>query len=201
VRSSRADRHRRRSWTRPFRRTWRAIEASLRLTQTSRRVIEASERVAAERPLHAAGQLALVSTLVGRAMAQLECAAAGLRKTSDRVAESPELALDAPAKLMAAAVLWARAAVELDLYSAQFVETSARMLERTKELAASGQLVPATIELNAPPRLPRDWFPFEDDDTPCIPTRRQRSVPLTLAEAVRRISRGRAPPFVSTCSL
>ena len=34
-----------------------------------------------------------------RAMAQLSCAAAGLRKTRDRAAQSPELALDAPAKL------------------------------------------------------------------------------------------------------
>jgi hypothetical protein len=134
-------------------------------------------------------------------MAQLECAAAGLRKTSDRVAEAPELALDAPEKLFAVAALWVRAAVELDVYSGQFVETSARMLDRTKKLAATGPAVPATIALNAPPRLPRDWFPSEDDDAPCIPTRRQRSVRLTLAEAARRISRGRAPPFGSTCSL
>jgi hypothetical protein len=195
------DRERRRAWTRPFRRTRRAIESTLNLTRTSRRVIEAAERFAAERPLHAASQLALATSLMIRAMAQLECAGASLGKTSDRVAELPELPLDAPEKLFAVTGQWIEAAVELQAFSAQFAETTARMLERAKQLAATGQVVITTIPLNAPPRLPRDWFLYEENDAPCIPVRRQRPVRLAIAEAVRRISRGRAPPFVSTCSL
>jgi hypothetical protein len=35
----------------------------------------------------------------------------------------------------------------------------------------------------------------------CIHVRRQRSARVTVAEAPRRIVRGRAPPIVSTCSL
>jgi hypothetical protein len=35
----------------------------------------------------------------------------------------------------------------------------------------------------------------------CIHVRRQRFARLTVAEAPRRIFRGRAPPSVSTCSL
>ncbi|HEX7679463.1 MAG TPA: hypothetical protein VF713_15130, partial [Thermoanaerobaculia bacterium] len=49
------------------------------------------------------------------------------------------------------------------------------------------------------PRVPPDLLSLRNR-IPCIPDR-QRSVRATVVEAARRIFRGRAPPFASTCSL
>ena len=210
LRSCGSDRDRRRSWTRPFRRTRRAIESSLHLINACRRVIEATESLAAERPIRAARRIALASGWLDRAMKQLDCAAAALRKTRDRAAQSPELALDAPAKLAGAAAQWMKAARELDVFSARLEHTSTWLLDGVKsgsipipieEQGADAGKSVTTFRLIAPPILPPDWFPYESNDVPCIPNRRQRSVCLTVAEAARRIFRGRAPPLVSTCSL
>ena len=209
LRSSGSDRDRRRSWTRPYRRTRRAIESSLHLINACRRVIEATESLAAERPIRAARRIQVASGWLDRAMAQLSCAAAGLRKTRDRAAQSPELALDAPAKLAEVTVQWAKAAMELDTFSARLEHASAWLLDGVKsgsiaipieEQGADARKADTTFRLIAPPILPPDWFPYESNNAPCIPAR-QRSICLTVAEAARRIFRGRAPPLVSTCSL
>ena len=209
LRSCGSDRDRRRSWTRPFRRTRRAIESSLHLISACRRVIEATESLAAERPIRAARRIALASGWLDRAMKQLDCAAAALRKTRDRAAQSPELALDAPAKLAAASVQWFKAARELDVFSARLERTSTWLFDSVmdgnieipveEQGADAGKRV-TTFRLIAPPILPPDWFPYESNDVPCIPAR-QRAACLTVVEAERRIFRGRAPPLVSTCSL
>jgi hypothetical protein len=209
VRSFAADRDRRRSWTRPYRRTRRAIESSLHLISACRRVIEATESLAAERPIRAARRIQVASGWLDRAMKQLHCAAAGLRKTRDRAAQSPELALDAPAKLAEASVLWFKAARELDASSERLEHASTWLFDGVtggsipipieEQGANAGKRVP--IRLIPPPLRPPDWFPYESNDVPCVPARRQRSVCLTVVEAARRIFRGRAPPLVSTCSL
>ena len=209
VRSCGSDRDRRRSWTRPFRRTRRAIESSLYLINACRRVIEATESLAAERPIRAARRIGLASGWLDRAMKQLDCAAAALRKTRDRAAQSPELALDAPAKLAEATVQWAKAAMELDAFSERLERASAWLLDGVKsgsiaipieEQGADAGKSVTTFRVIAPPILPPDWFPYESNDVPCIPAR-QRFACLTVVEAERRIFRGRAPPLVSTCSL
>jgi len=210
VRSFAADRDRRRSWTRPFRRTRRAIESSLHLISACRRVIEATEGLAAEHPIRAARRIGLASGWLDRAMKQLDCAAAALRKTRDRAAESPELALDAPAKLAEASVLWFKAARELDASSEKLEHASTWLFDGVtggsipipvEEQGANAGKTVTTFRLIAPPILPPDWFPYESNDVPCVPARRQRSACLTVDEAARRIFRGRAPPLVSTCSL
>ncbi len=209
LRSRGSDRDRRRSWTRPFRRTRRAIESSLHLINACRRVIEATESLAAERPIRAARRIAVASGWLDRAMAQLDCAAAGLRKTRDRAAQSPDLALDAPAKLAEASVQWFKAARELDVFSARLERTSTWLFDSVmdgsiaipvEEQGADAGKSVTTFRLIAPPILPPDWFPYESNDAPCIPPR-QRFACLTVVEAERRIFRGRAPPLVSTCSL
>ena len=209
LRSCGSDRDRRRSWTRPYRRTRRAIESSLALINACRRVIEATESLAAERPIRAARRIQVASGWLDRAMAQLHCATAALRKTRDRAAQSPELALDAPAKLAEVAVQWMKAAIELDTFSARLEHASAWLLDGVKsgsiaipieEQGVDPSKADTTIRLIPPPLLPPDWFPYENNDAPCIPAR-QRPVCLTVAEAARRICRGRAPPLVSTCSL
>ena len=205
-----SDRGQRRSWKRPFRRTRRAIECSLRLIESSRRVTEASEKFASERPIRATRHLKLVSGWLADAASQLDCAAAGLRKTAERVAESPELALQGPGKLIAATRQWIEAAGQLAAFSEQFSDTSAWLCDSVKdgtipiplvEQTAHPEKSVVTFRLVAPPLLPPDWFPRESNDVPCIPVRRQRSVCSTVAEAARRVFRGRAPPLVSTCSL
>jgi hypothetical protein len=210
LRSCGSHRDPRRSWIRPFRRTRRAIERSRRLIDSSRRVTEASESFAAERPIRATRHLQLVSGWLAEAAAQLDSAAAGLRKTADRVAQSPELALDAPGKLIDSTGQWIEAAGQLAAFSERFFDTFAWLRDSVKDgfipiplveqTADPGQAV-TTFRLSAPPRLPPDWFLYESNDAPCIHVRRQRSVRLTVAEAARRIFRGRAPPLVSTCSL
>jgi len=210
LRSCGSDRERRRSWIRPFRRTRRAIERSLRLIDSSRRVTEASERFASERPIQATRHLVLVLGWLDEAASQLDCAAAGLRKTADRAAQSPELALDAPEKLIVATGEWIEAAGQLAAFSERFSDTFARLCDSVKdgtipiplvEQTAHPEKSAVTFRLNAPPRLPSDWFPDESNDAPCIPVRRQRPDCSTVAEAARRVFRGRAPPLVSTCSL
>jgi hypothetical protein len=208
VRSCGSDRDSRRSWTRPFRRTRRAIESSLHLINACRSVIEATESLAAVRPIRAARRIELASGCLDRAMKQLDCAAAALRKTRDCAAQSPELALDAPAKLAEVAAQWMKAAGQLAAFSQRLEDTSTWLFEGVtggsiaipveEQTGNAGKTI---FRLIAPPFLPPDWFPYESNDVPCIPLRRQRSLCPTVAEAARRIFRGRAPPLVSTCSL
>jgi hypothetical protein len=165
---------------------------------------------ASERPIRATRHLKLVSGWLAEAASQLDCAAAGLRKTADRAAESPELALHAPEKLIAATRQWIDAAGQLTAFSEQFNDTFAWLRDSVKdgtlpiplvEQTAYPEKSVVTFRLVAPPLLPPDRFPEESSNVPCIPVRRQRSVCSTVAEAARRVFRGRAPPLVSTCSL
>lgn len=159
--------------------------------------------------MRAARRIEVASRWLDRAMAQLHCASAGMRKTRDRAAQSPELASDAPAKLVLVAVQWMNAARELDTFSHRLQRASAWLLDGVKsgsiaipieEQGADPRKSATTFRLIAPPIIPPDWFPYESNDAPCIPER-QRSACLTVAEAERRIFRGRAPPLVSPCSL
>ena len=201
--------HRRRSWTRPFRRTRRAIESTLHLIDSSCRVIEAAQRFAAGRPVRATRQLQIVSGWMCKATAQLDCAARGLQKTLECVAQSPDVALDAPGKLVVATAQWIQAAGQLAAISERLDGTSAWLLDSVKsgaipipaeERTADAGRPVTTFKLVPPPFRPPNLFPYETSDAPCIPPRHLRFVRRTVAEAVRRTFRGRAPPLVS-CSL
>jgi hypothetical protein len=208
LRSCGSDRDRRRSWKRPFRRTVRAIKSTFRLIDSSLRVIEASERLATGRPVQATRQLQLVVGWLAEAASELECATRGLRSTLDHAALSPELALDAPRMLVDAAKDWMDAALQLAALSDRFDDTFGWLVDSVKsgaipippeeQMSDDGKPV-TTLRLTPARRLP-DWFGYQRYVTPCIPDR-QRSARVTVVEAVRRISRGRAPPSVSTCSL
>jgi hypothetical protein len=210
LRSRASDRHCRHSWTRPFRRTRRAIACSLRLIDSSCRVIEAAERFAQGRPIRAVRQLEVLSDWVIEAAEELDRAARGLRETTDRAAESPEMSLEAPQKLVETTAQWIAAAGQLAAFSARLDDTSAWLFDSIKsgaipiplqEQTADAGKTPATIPLIARPVVAPRWLSDESDDVPCIPVRRRRSTRPTVAEAARRIFRGRAPPRVSTCSL
>ena len=203
--SRRENAHRRRAWTRPFRRTRRAIERSLQLIDSCGRVIEAAEQFAAVRPARIVREIERASGWMGEAMAQLDVAARALRKTTDRAAQSPDVALDAPAKLVVVTAQWVKAAERLAVSSERLGDTSAWLRDSVTSgaipMIADPEKSVATIKLTRAPLRPPDWFSYERYVAPCIPSRRRRPVRLALAEAARRVFRGRAPPSVPTCSL
>jgi hypothetical protein len=152
----------------------------------------------------------LVSDWLAEAASQLDCAAAGLRMTADRMAESPELAPQAPGQLIAATRQWIEAAGQLAAVSDRSGDTFAWLRDSVLdgtipiplvEQTAHPEKSVVTFRLVAPPLLPPDWFPEESSDVSRIPVRRPRFVCFTVAESARRVFRGRAPPLVSTCPL
>jgi hypothetical protein len=199
-------RERRESWIRPYRRTRRAIVASLRLIDSSRRIIDTCERSAAEHPLRASRQLEGVWGRLGRALERLERGAEGLRETNDRIALSPEYAGDAPGLMIDAMTRWAGAATTIAALFNQLDDDRAALLDYVKgagacldldELFKNGGPAPRLITSR---NLSATLF-SERTRIFCIHVRRQRSARLTVVEAPKRIFRGRAPPLVSTCSL
>lgn len=173
------------------------------------RAIEVVEKLAVERPIRAARHLGIASDLMAEADEQLDSAARGMRKMLDRAAESPDVALDAPGKLVDATVQWIRATAELTAFSERLDKISDWLLDSVLSGAIAIPVEEQTpdagkpaipFRLIPPPLLPPDWFSYERNHPPCIPVRR-RGIRLTIVEAARRITRGRAPPFVSTCSL
>src|SRR5438128_2445169 len=91
-----ARRERRETWLRPFRRTRRAIGASLRLIDSTRRLIDDCQRSAPDHPLRVTRRLECVSSRIGKAIDRLGRGLGGLNKTNDSMALSPEYAGDAP---------------------------------------------------------------------------------------------------------
>src|SRR5258708_37352693 len=91
-----ARRERRETWLRPFRRTRRAIGASLRLIDSTRRLIDDCQRSAPDHPLRVTRRLECVSSRIGKAIDRLRRGPGGLNQTNDRIALSPEHAGDAP---------------------------------------------------------------------------------------------------------
>jgi len=103
---------------------------------------------------------------------------------------------------------WIDAATQLAMLSNRLEDTSARLLayikvdtgpldlEKLLKKTEGPVLKPIVFRLPSPRILS-----IENNRVFCIHVRRQRSARLTVAEAPRRIFRGRAPPLVSTCSL
>jgi len=180
LRSRGSDQDRRRAWTRPFRRARRAIKFSFALMTCACRAIQAVEKFAMECPGRAARHLGIASDLMTEADEQLDCAARG------RVGPTAELT--AFSERLEKMSDWL-----IDSVQSGAIEFPVREhMADASEPASPFRLIP-------PPLLPPEWFSYERNDAPCIPVRR-RSVRLTVVEAARRITRGRAPPIVSTCS-
>jgi hypothetical protein len=202
-RSCGSDRDRRRSWMRPFRRSRRAIDRTFQLINSSRRVIEASERFAAERPVRASRELQRVVGWLADAAEKLDRARNGLRHTLDRAWQSPEVARDAPEKVIEASVCWVVAYEQLSALSSRFEDTltwladsvkSGAILIPLEEQTADARKAVIVLRRTGTPCIPPDLLARESSRIPCIPVRRKRPVCLTVAEAVRSIVRGRAPP-------
>ncbi|HEV7487955.1 MAG TPA: hypothetical protein VGQ65_19970, partial [Thermoanaerobaculia bacterium] len=95
---------------RRFRRTRQTIHRSLRLIETSGRVIDAAERFAARRPTRAARKYERVSGCLDEASMQLSSAIRALTVTALKIARSPAEAADARPLLLEATARWAGAA-------------------------------------------------------------------------------------------
>jgi hypothetical protein len=193
------------TWRRPLRRVQRALDSSFRLIDSSRRVIDASERFAAGSSLRtAARQLQRVSEWIDDASEQLGRAVRGLRQTTDSVARAPEQGAAAPALLIETARRWVDAAATLAALSDRLEETFARL----RAAAERGILIVDRPE-SAPQSQPRFTAPRPASRRSCAgdrlttsSIRRPWPAPASRAvDAARRISRGRAPPFGSTCPL
>ncbi len=198
--------HHSRSWERPILHTVRVIDASLRLIGSSRRIIEASESLASEHPVRAAHQLERVAGLLAKAAELLQSGVDGLNETTNRVALSPAEAGDAPERLIAATQRWVDAAAQLAALSNRFDDTFAALLDYvnggTAPLDLSevfGKSGPAPTFITTRPSV--KVLSIESGRIFCIHLRRLRSARLTVADAPKRVFRGRAPPFVSSCWL
>jgi hypothetical protein len=207
LRSRGLGRSRGESWTRPFRRSRRAIDSTLRLIDTSRRVINACDTFAGVRPLRATRQLQRVSGWLSQAAARLRRGVECLNATTDSIAIAPTDAGDAPERLIDATERWIDAASQLAMLSNRLDETFAKLVAYVgwtvepldlSELFKKKRPAPRPVTIRHPsPRV----LSIENTRIFCIHVRRQRSARVTVAEAPRRIFRGRAPPLVSTCSL
>ena len=130
-----------------------------------------------------------------------------MNAANDCIALAPADAGGAPERMIGAIGDWIDAATQLAMLSNRLEDTSARLLAYIKvdtapldleKLLSKDRPVRKPIVFRIPaPRV----LSIENNRIFCIHVRRQRSVRLTVAEAPRRICRGRAPPLVSTCSL
>jgi hypothetical protein len=192
---------------RAFRRTERAIDAALRLIESSRRAIDACERFASVRPIRATQQLERVSGWIVEATEQLGLVVSGLSETCDSAARALEEAGEAPGMLINATARWIDAAARLAALSDRLDCDFAELVDRVKcgdapldldALFRKPDLAPRPISIRRP-SVKR--LSIENSRIFCIHIRRRRTARLTIVEAPGRIFRGRAPPILSTCSL
>jgi hypothetical protein len=196
----------RESWRRLFQRGKRNLRSAEGFIGMARQIIERCEAIAMEHPIRAIHDMQRVTGLLVEATKRfgrvLEC----ISETYERIAEAPAYAGDAPARMIADLQSWIETGTKLALLGNRFDKSFAELID----YAQSGNAPLDMSELHKRrvhpvPVLARHPAPrvlaIENDRIFCIHVRRQRSVRVTVAESPRRVSRGRAPPLVSTCSL
>src|SRR5258708_2662777 len=114
-------------WIRPFRRTHRAIDSTLRLIALSRWLLNQCEMFGGIRPRWATRQLQRVSCRLVEAAARLERGIETMNATNDCLALAPEDAGDAPERLFEAMEQWIDAAAQVAMLSDRLEETSATL--------------------------------------------------------------------------
>lgn len=198
--SSRDTASRRMPWRRSLGRTRRAIDASSRLLDASSRVIDVAERSAAACPIRANRRFQRASCLLVDASKQLQRAVHGLRDTADHAARAPEDAAEAPGRLIDATARWLDSAARIGALSGRLGEASGRLVDSVK----AGDVYIAPYELVGDPS-PSIVFlkPLRicGSRNHAVSIRRPRPHQNRFTEAIRRVVRGRAPPFTSTCPL
>ena len=177
---------RRSSWRAPLRRARRAIRSTVARVETSERVIDATARFAAGRPLETSRRLLLIGEWIAEAGARLQRAIFNVEKAVQAAEERPDQAAAAPALLALTTVQWLDTAAWLELTSARITETSACLPLESRQCDAQPLVTtqqPARIRC-APVR-----------QAPVVLIRRRWLVTAFAAEVAIEISRGRAPPL------
>jgi hypothetical protein len=202
----RARDNRRFAWMRPIRRLQLAIERSLRLIESTRQVVEASETLGAVRPIRTSRKLARASGWLVAASAQLSIAARGFDETADQAVAAPQFASFVPDLLASATVAWLATTARLAEVSSELYGVHCELVDDLK----SGRVLPERVE-TAADRRPRIIVRIPHliiaarafllqrrssvrDRIASVPVRRRRQALVVVTDAPRRISRGRAPP-------
>ncbi len=196
----------RESWRRLFQRGRRNLESAEGFIGMARRIIDVCETIALEHPIRAVHDMYRVTGLLAEAADRLARLSRCISETYDRIAEAPGQCRDAPARMMADLQSWIETGTKLALLGNRFDKSFAELIEYAKSGNAPLDLSELLKRRIHPvPVLARHPSPrilsIENDRICCIHIRRQRSARVTVAEAPRRVSRGRAPPLVSTCAL
>jgi len=197
----------------PLRRARQAIDSAVKLIETSYGALHQAEHApVGPRLVRASRQLLFLNRWMRRAQEKLSCATRRLRETTDCLALEPERIGDAPSRMIRETERLIDASMRLNLLSYEAGELVARMraaLEATAASAGSSgePAAEASPRIHVPKPNRRRNFLLRRrcrrvSDRLRSLGRRRRS-PLTVADAPRRISRGRAPPPspVSTCQL
>jgi hypothetical protein len=196
----------RESWRRLFQRGRRNLRSAEGFIGMARQIIERCETIALKHPIKAIHDMQRVTGLLVEATQRFGRVLDCICETHDRIAEAPGESGDAPARMMADLQSWIETGTKLALLGNRFDKSFAELID----YALSGNAPLDMSELlkrrvHPVPVLARHPAPrvlsVENDRIFRIHVRRQRSVLVTVAEAPKRVSRGRAPPLVSTCSL
>lgn len=180
--------------------------AGVRSCGQARQLLNECETFSGEHPIRATRQLERISGLLVEASNRLSIGMDRLNSTNRCLAARPADAGDAPERMIDAIARWIAAASALADLSNRLEGTSARLMAYVQagiapldlsELLRKRATPKAIIVRHPSPRV----LSIENDRIFSIHVRRQRSARVTVAEAPRRIFRGRAPPLVSTCTL
>src|ERR1700760_1320658 len=196
----------RESWRRLFQRGKRNLRSAEGFISMARQIIDVCEAIAIEHPLKAVQEMQRVTGLLVEASERFGRVLDCICETRDRIAEAPEEAGDAPARMIADTQRLIASGTELALLGNRFDQSFAALIDYVRSGKAPLDLsellrrrvhpVPVLARHPAPKALS-----IENDRIFCIHVRRQRSVLVTVADAPKWVSRGRAPPLVATCPL
>jgi len=196
----------RESWRRLFQRGRRNLRSAEGFIGMARQIIDVCETIAVEHPIRAVHEMQRVTGLLVEAADRLDRLGNCIRDTYDRIAEAPAYAGDAPARMIADLQSWIETSTKLALLGNRFDKSFAELID----YAQSGNAPLDMSELikrrvHPIPVLAKHPRPkvlsIENDRIFRIHVRRQRPSILAVAEAPKRVCRGRAPPPVSICSL
>jgi hypothetical protein len=196
----------RESWRRLFQRGQRNLRSAEGFIGMARQIIDVCETIALEHPIRAVHDMYRVTGLLVEAADRLARLRKCISETYDRIAEAPAYAGDAPARMIADMQRWVETGTELALLGNRFDKSFAELIEYAKSGNAPLDMSELLKRRVHPvPVLARHPAPkvlsVENGRIFRIHLRRQRPSILAVAEAPKRVSRGRAPPPVSICSL
>jgi hypothetical protein len=196
----------RESWRRLFQRGRRNLRSAEGFIGMARQIIDVCEAIAREHPIKAVHEMQRVSGLLAEAAQRFGRVCDCICETYDRIAEAPGQCGDAPARMIADMQRMIETGTKLALLGNRFDKSFAELIDYAQSGAAPLDLTELLKRRIYPARVivrhPRPTvLSIENDRIFCIHLRRQRPSILAVAEAPKRVSRGRAPPPVSICSL